>query len=115
MNATKCTKTFCCVATIINLLESYLKLWNFYPNSDTITSSHDNINTGKQNIDIITSSNNNNNNLTINEPTINQNCNTDSKHKFNLIDYNKLVDNNINQPVVAPKPNPGANTGFQKS
>ena len=86
-----------------NLLESYLKPSNAYPNSDTITSSHDNINTDKQNIDIITASNNNNN-LTINEPTINQNLNTNSKHNFNLIPNNELVDNNINQPVVAPNP-----------
>ena len=75
-----------------NSLESYLKPSNGYPNSDTITSSHDNINTDKQNIDIITASNNNNN-LTINEPTINQNRNTSSKHNFNLIPDNELVDN----------------------
>ena len=48
---------------------------------------------------------NNNNNLTINEPTINQNCNTNSKHNFNLTPDNELVDNNSNQPVVAPNPN----------
>ena len=87
-----------------NLLESYLKPSNVYPNSDTITSSHDNINTDKQNIDIITASNNNNN-LTINKHTINQNHNTNSKHNFNLITNNELVDNNITQSVVAPNPN----------
>ena len=86
-----------------NLLESYLKPLNAYPNSDTITSSHDNINTDKQNIDIITASNNDNN-LTINESTIKQNRHTNSKNNFNLIPDNKLVDN-INQPVVAPNPN----------
>ena len=86
-----------------NLLESYLKPSNVYLNSDTVTSSHDNINTDKQNIDIMASSNNNN--LTINEHTINQNCNTNSKHNFNLIPNNELVDNNISQPVVAPNPN----------
>ena len=69
----------------------------------TLTSSHDNVNTDTQNIDIITVSNNNN--LTINEPTINQNRNTNSKHNFNLIPDNELLDNDINQPVVAPKPN----------
>ena len=87
-----------------NLLESYRKPSNVYPSSDTITSSHDNINTDKQNIDIITASNNNNN-LTINEPAINQNRNTNNKHNFNLVPDNELLDNNINQPVVAPSPN----------
>ena len=87
-----------------NLLESYLKPSNVYPNSDTIASSHDNINTDKQNIDIITASNNINN-LTINKHTINQNRNTNSKNTFSLITNNELVDNNITQPVAAPNPN----------
>ena len=86
-----------------NLLESYLKS-NVYPSKDTMTSNHDNMNTDKQNIDIITALNNNNN-LTINEHTINQNRNTNSKHNFNLIHDTELVDNIINQPVVTPNPN----------
>ena len=68
-----------------------------------MTSNHDNMNTDKQNIDIITALNNNNN-LTINEHTINQNRNTNSKHNFNLIHDTELVDNITNQPVVTPNP-----------
>ena len=92
------------IGNSFNLLESYRKPSNVYPSSNTITSSHDNINTYKQNIDIITASNNNSN-LTINEPTMNQNRNTNNKHNFNLVPDNELRDNNINQPVVAPSPN----------
>ena len=39
----------------------------------------------------------------MNKPAINQNRNTNGKH--NLIVDNELVDNNINQPVVAPNQN----------